>query len=356
GGYLTNVQSRRTRAVDVFALGCVVFFALSGGRHPFDLEEEATQTTRKTTTKTTRKTTTRTPTSSQRRRIDSTQIDWNIRHDKFDLTPLSSPEARQLVRGMIQHRPEQRLTAREAAAHPLFWPAAKRLRFLQLCSDRLEQEAPNSRVLRLLESHAPDVVGTNWHERLDARILADSGKYRRYDTCSIRDALRLIRNKSHHFRDLPAQLRDELSPYPSAFVGYFDSVFPSLLSHLYAFFAALNLDDFHAPRHSRREASSLHKQQRHKRDRRRHNNNYSNNSNSNSNNNSNNNSSSSNSRVSQETDTSDRGRGTDSPTTPHDSETAGFLQLSRTSRLQLRLDVLKQRAWWPHSSACTTDS
>jgi serine/threonine-protein kinase/endoribonuclease IRE1 len=60
------------------------------------------------------------------------------------------------------------------------------------------------------------------------------GKYRKYDFSRIADLLRLIRNKSHHYRDLPEEVRTlVIGPPPAQFLDYFLSKFPLLFIHVY---------------------------------------------------------------------------------------------------------------------------
>lgn len=53
-----------------------------------------------------------------------------------------------------------------------------------------------------------------------------------YDVGSLRDLLRALRNKRHHFLDMPAGLRGELSPLPAGFLAYFQRRFPLLLTQV----------------------------------------------------------------------------------------------------------------------------
>jgi serine/threonine-protein kinase/endoribonuclease IRE1 len=70
------------------------------------------------------------------------------------------------------------------------------------------------------------------HLRVSALAL---DRYRKYDTSSLRDLLRVLRNKSHHFRELPETLQAVLGPYPEGFMEYFRRRFPNLLLHVFQF-------------------------------------------------------------------------------------------------------------------------
>ena len=62
-----------------------------------------------------------------------------------------------------------------------------------------------------------------------------AGKYRRYDFSSLRDLLRVVRNKHSHFRELPPDLQSRLGPIPDGFLAYFAARFPRLLTTCFYF-------------------------------------------------------------------------------------------------------------------------
>jgi hypothetical protein len=136
---------------------------------------------------------------------------------------------------MLHPDPTQRLTAAECLGHPFFWTDAQRLAFLADASDLLEAQPDQSPLRLLVEGHAASVVSSNWETRLDADLLDTLGKYRKYDYGSLCDCLRVIRNKKHHFRDLPPDVQAKLGPLPSGFVAYFLAPhrFPRLLLFLW---------------------------------------------------------------------------------------------------------------------------
>ena len=54
--------------------------------------------------------------------------------------------------------------------------------------------------------------------RLDPDFLDNLGRYRKYRPDSLRDLLRVIRNKHNHFRELPDALQAKLGPLPDGFL------------------------------------------------------------------------------------------------------------------------------------------
>ena len=128
------------------------------------------------------------------------------------------------------------LSLSQVCKHPFFWDSQKRLEFLVNISDRLEQESVISSVVLFLESKAHLIIGQGgWDSRgktlaIDPSLLSDMNKYRKYDTHCVRDLLRVIRNKKHHFHELSPQLRKNLKlDLPTGFLAYFENRFPRLL-------------------------------------------------------------------------------------------------------------------------------
>lgn len=84
-----------------------------------------------------------------------------------------------------------------------------RLSFLRDTSDRVELEDREigSDLLRELESVAPVALGGKWDEKMELAFIANIGRYRRYKFNSVRDLLRVMRNKLNHFRELPQEIQ-----------------------------------------------------------------------------------------------------------------------------------------------------
>uniref|UniRef100_A0A1J3HN48 non-specific serine/threonine protein kinase n=1 Tax=Noccaea caerulescens TaxID=107243 RepID=A0A1J3HN48_NOCCA len=196
-------NERQTRAVDLFSLGCVLFFCMTAGKHPYG---------------------------------DNFERDINILNDRKDLFLIESlPEAVHLLSGLLHPDPNSRPGAQEVLHHPLFWNSDMRLSFLRDASDRVELEnrEEGSQLLAALESTAAVTLNGRWDEKLDSIFLDNIGRYRRYRFDSIRDLLRVIRNKMNHYRELPRELQELLGSVPEGFDRYFSSRFPKLLIQVY---------------------------------------------------------------------------------------------------------------------------
>ncbi|KHG10461.1 Serine/threonine-protein kinase/endoribonuclease IRE1 [Gossypium arboreum] len=194
---------RQTRAVDLFSLGCVLFFCITRGKHPFGNHLER---------------------------------DINVVNNRVNLFLVEHiPEAVDLISCLLNPEPELRPSALEVLRHPLFWSCEMKLSFLQETSDRVELEdrKVDSDILKALESVAPMALGGKWNEKMEHAFIANIGYYRRYKFDSVRDLLRVMRNKSHHYRELPIEIQELVGSVPEGFYGYFASRFPRLFIEVY---------------------------------------------------------------------------------------------------------------------------
>jgi serine/threonine protein kinase len=190
-----------SKKIDIFALGCILYNALSGGQHPFGSVYER---------------------------------ELNIRRNRVDLSALDGDlVARDLAAQMLCPTAAQRPNAEQVLDHPFFWDDHKKLLFLRDASDRLEIEPPSAPIVRRLEASAPHAVSADWSSVLPEQLTADLGKYRKYKYNHIRDLLRVVRNKFNHYRDLPEPLQRELGALPGPFLRFFDTRFPHLFCTLY---------------------------------------------------------------------------------------------------------------------------
>ncbi|KAL0440473.1 UNVERIFIED_CONTAM: Serine/threonine-protein kinase/endoribonuclease IRE1a [Sesamum latifolium] len=71
---------------------------------------------------------------------------------------------------------------------------------------------------------------------MDVAFINDIGRYRRYKFDSVRDLLRVIRNKLNHYRELSKEIQAILGPVPEGFYSYFSTRFPKLLIEVYQVF------------------------------------------------------------------------------------------------------------------------
>ncbi|KAM3920835.1 serine/threonine-protein kinase/endoribonuclease IRE1 [Leptodactylus fuscus] len=200
-----DFKENPTFTVDIFSAGCVFYYVVSEGRHPFG---------------------------------KSLQRQANILLGTYSLDCLTLEKhedlvAHHLIEQMIDKDPQKRPSAQAVLKHPFFWSLEKQLQFFQDVSDRIEKEALDGPIVKRLERGGRDVVKLDWREHITLPLQTDLRKFRSYKGKSVRDLLRALRNKKHHYRELPAEVQETLGSVPDEFVGYFTSRFPGLLLHTY---------------------------------------------------------------------------------------------------------------------------
>jgi serine/threonine-protein kinase/endoribonuclease IRE1 len=158
-----------TKSIDIFALGCLFFYILTKGVHPYGsrFDREA-----------------------------------NITKGIKDLSLISSnEEAHDLITHLLHQQPSERPDIETCLLHPFFWHSGKRLAFLTEVSDRFEimSKDPMDTVLVRLERDAKSIIKTDWHQTLDEspdrKLLKNLRRSRTYSGNSVHDLLRVLRNK-----------------------------------------------------------------------------------------------------------------------------------------------------------------
>ncbi|KAJ7779580.1 ribonuclease 2-5A-domain-containing protein, partial [Mycena olivaceomarginata] len=182
--------ARLTKSVDIFALGCLLFYTLTSGGHPFG---------------------------------DRFEREVNIMKGAKNLQGLErfgeeGEEAVDLISAMLH-----------AEAH-------ERPDTTTYASDRFEimTQIPKELYLLVLERGASGIVGNDWLSRLDPLFLENLGKFRKYDGRSVQDLLRALGNKKHHYQDLPDKVKRNLGLMPEGFLAYFTQRFPRLFLHVHS--------------------------------------------------------------------------------------------------------------------------
>ncbi|KAE9550530.1 hypothetical protein FO519_006257 [Halicephalobus sp. NKZ332] len=168
-----------TCLADVFSLGCLYFYILTEGKHPFG---------------------------------EKTTRQGNIIRGEYNLTPLLQKNtsfniaALNAIENMIQTSVRKRPKLMVVLSHPMFWTNEKILQFFMDVSDRIEPKTEEgSEVVQRLENFGTRVT-RNFISAIDDLLKADLKQRRSYRGESIRDLLRALRNKKHHYHEIPPEL------------------------------------------------------------------------------------------------------------------------------------------------------
>ncbi|KAJ5787648.1 KEN domain ribonuclease activator [Penicillium paradoxum] len=194
-----QTNRRATRAIDIFSLGCVFYYVLTRGSHPFDKNGKFMR-------------------------------EANIVKGQFDLEELNrlgdyAFEADDLIRSMLALDPRQR--------------------FLCDVSDHFEFEPrdPPSDSLLCLESVSLRVMGPemDFLRSLPRDFKDNLGKQRKYTGSRMLDLLRALRNKRNHYNDMPDHLKDNIGGLPEGYLNFWTYRFPSLLMSCHSVIVELDL-------------------------------------------------------------------------------------------------------------------
>lgn len=197
---------RTTTSVDIFSLGCVFYYVLSKGQHPFG--------------------------DVLRRQANILTGEYSIDHLERLLPEEEVLVTKILIRSMISARPQSRPPCETILKYPMFWGKHSTLNFLQDVSDQVESSALPG-LEHPLERGARRVVRGDWRAHVCARVAGDLRQRRTYRGDRVAHLLRAIRNKKHHYRELEPEVRESIGKLPDGFVTYWLKRFPLLLPHVW---------------------------------------------------------------------------------------------------------------------------
>ncbi|KAJ1695985.1 hypothetical protein LUZ63_012683 [Rhynchospora breviuscula] len=197
-----QLSSSKGKAADIFNLGCLIFFCLSRGRHPFG---------------------------------DPSERDKNISENKYDLFSIDYiPEALDLLHLLLDNNPLMRPDVKELVRHPLLWQSEMRVSFLCDTSLRMNEENQTD-IIEKLECLGTVVFGKTWNQSMHSALVANLQLHRKYEFGSMKDLLRAIRNQHAHFLELPDEVQRVFGSFPDGFELYFAKKYPTLLIEIYKF-------------------------------------------------------------------------------------------------------------------------
>ena len=209
-----SYKKKRTTAVDIFSLGCVFYYVLTLGKHPFSTITDNVM-----------------------------KCQDNIAENNFSLSTLfnrhqystsTAALAEDLIEQMINQTSSERPDATIVLQHPLFWTKAEITYYYILVGKKLRAKSDRNAVkLREnLERGANKVFQGSWRDNLNKIVLKDI-RPSSFDKTKICDLLKVIRNKSEHFGELRVELQDAYLGSEEGVAEYYNEKFPKLLPYVY---------------------------------------------------------------------------------------------------------------------------
>ncbi|GMN59111.1 hypothetical protein TIFTF001_028204 [Ficus carica] len=207
---------QQTRATDMFSFGCILFFCITQGKHPFGEPDERDRNIK----------------SNNKKNLFLIRDFPEAFHLISRLLGADDPKKRTCHRAKGIGEEWRRPNANEVLQHPLFWNAKKRLSFLRDTSDRAEDI--NSELSEALNGTADTVLDQyskvkNWYKKVGDKIMRHMLKYRSYNYSSVQDLLRVIRNMFNHYEELPTHIQKLVGSLNEGLDDFFTSKFPMLL-------------------------------------------------------------------------------------------------------------------------------
>jgi hypothetical protein len=180
---------------DVFALGALAHYVLTGGAHPFG-----------------------------KRSVRASRISQG----KSSLSLLrGTPLAADFVAAAVSHNAVDRPSASICEEHPMLWSAATQAALICEASDQMDAADVACNLETRIEAAARRIFVKDWSGRLEPWMQSDLFSRRGYRSSSARDLLRAVRNKIRHCLTLPAEATIE--PTVEGVLGYFVDKYPRLV-------------------------------------------------------------------------------------------------------------------------------
>lgn len=227
---------RLTQAADIFSMGCVLFFCITRGKHPFDSDKEREENIEKHQLEA----------DQGELPVDLDRVrEENIKKNQVNLTSIKDQlEAHHLIQCLLDKDHEKRPTTYQILKHPFFWTAKEKLDFLKAASDRVSKAVINKeKELTSAVEGCLDLTIDPWDKKLDPEFLhhmfnyksykSSKKKRRSYNYRKVKDLLRIIRNGLTHFDRLPPSVQATIGNSAEAQEMYFSSKFPCLLFNVY---------------------------------------------------------------------------------------------------------------------------
>ncbi|XP_007560002.1 uncharacterized protein LOC103143407 isoform X1 [Poecilia formosa] len=173
---------------DVQVAGMLMYYILSGGKHPFNVGK-------------------------------SFLLEANIDEGKYSLDDVQDVVAKDLIEWMINKEPIDRPRVEQCLSHPFFWPYVKKIEYLKKVGNREEvakYQNAEQELIDSLEKYADHGTFSQWKEKFPQELVQKmDGKKKSYPD-NILGLLRFIRNMHEHYAE-DASKTDVLELFPDLF-------------------------------------------------------------------------------------------------------------------------------------------
>lgn len=134
-----SYDTENTKEKDIFSLGCLFYFVLSGGQHPFG--------------------------DSSRRQLMSNNL--------FQLKACKEIHSRKLIERMIHFKPDKRPRIQEICDHPMFWETNQIVTFLKENSKKIEQLRKTIEIFSAEVLQSSMVAQVKRRKKVDVKSISD---------------------------------------------------------------------------------------------------------------------------------------------------------------------------------------
>ena len=204
-----NFRKRMTLKSDIFAMGCIFYYTVTGGKNPFG-------------------------------KIDTQANIGQKKPPDLDKLEKKQQVLRCLLENALSHDEEERPNATQVLNHPALWRSEKILKFLTDVSDEVEHFAVNNQSELAKLENLEVIWGGNWYIDLPTNLYDHLLKYQQNGRHIYRErfgtvggTLRVIRNVASHYKNFPTKAREELGSPPDGHLDVWFETCPDLFMHVY---------------------------------------------------------------------------------------------------------------------------